>query len=149
MSNAQKITSLVLLTLISCGSKEAREAKETEAIIAGNQYYISLHAGKELDKLMELYEEDGMMLPPGRDPVQGKAAIRAEWQSLFEQFDVIRASSTMDEVLIFGEWAYERGHYTEVMHDRRTGEEVIESGRFAGILRKRDGKWKILRDMWN
>jgi ketosteroid isomerase-like protein len=141
---------LVALLVVSCTSREEQLARDKSAIIEGNQYYIGLHVNEEVDKLMELYEEDGMLLPPGREPVAGKSAIRAEWESLFAQFDIISAESVMDEVLVSGDLAYERGHYKVVMHDRVSGEETIEQGRFSGILRRgSDGKWRTLRDMYN
>jgi uncharacterized protein (TIGR02246 family) len=102
-----------------------------------------------LSKVMNLWTEDGVVMPSGEPYVIGKEAIE-DWKGVyFKQYN-FNLQSISDEVQIGGDWAFNRGTYRMVMTPRNGGAPVSETGKFIQIFRREpDGSWKIARDMGN
>jgi len=123
---------------------------DIRAIRAMNQAYIELHPKADVDGLMEGYTDAPVLMPPGLPPVEGRAAVRASWEAFFDEVVVEKAESAMDEVIVCGDNAYFRGHYSETMRSKADRSTFVETGHFSGLAqRQADGSWKIARDMWN
>ena len=141
---------LFLLSLLSsCQPGVGNGDSDIEIIKATNSYYISLHPKGDVDSLMDLYTPDAVILSPYELVSEGKEAIRASWEAWFEAVIVEDASSTIDEVIVFGDWAYSRGHFSDVYIMRSDSSKHVSEGRFSGLWkRSTDGNWKIARDTW-
>jgi len=139
-----------MLVTLSCAEPEINQTIDAQSIRAANQHYISLHPQGDVDELMKLYVDDAVLLPPGETPVVGSAGIRSLWEGFFADWTVVDAESVIDEAIVFGEWAYARGHFVETYRSNTDGSTFIEQGNFSGLWqRQSDGNWKIARDMWN
>jgi len=139
----------LLSLLSSCQPGVGTDESDVEVIKATNTYYISLHPKADVDALMDLYTSDAVILSPYDIITEGKEAIRRSWDEWFEAVVVEEASSTMDEVIVFGDWAYARGHFSDVYIVQSDSSRHVGEGRFSGLWkRSTEGDWKIARDTW-
>ena len=139
----------LLCLLSSCQPEAGKGESDIEVIKAANSYYISLHPKGDVDALMDLYTPGAVILSPYETVTEGKEAIRRSWDTWFEAVVVEDASSTMDEVIVFGDWAYARGHFSDVYIMRSDSSRHASEGRFSGLWkRSSNGDWKIARDTW-
>ena len=128
----------------------ATEEDDAEAIRQTNNFYAEMLVVGDVDILMTLYDDSAILFPPNESPLHGKAAIRASWEAYFADWDTIEARSVIDEIMVFGDWAYGHGHYRG--RSRSTADErvVIEALKYSGMWRRKsDGSWVIARDMFN
>ena len=141
--------SLLLLSLIA-GIAHGSEADGAEAIRRTNDFYAEMLVAGDVDTLMTLYDENAVLLPPNESPLHGKPAIRASWEAFFADWDTVEARSVIDEIMVFGDWAYGHGHYRGRSRSKDGGAEVSEALKFSGLWRRKsDGGWVIARDMFN
>jgi uncharacterized protein (TIGR02246 family) len=105
-----------------------------------------LNASKagDTEKVLSLMAEDVVFLVPGQPPMRGKAAFAAA-QGALSQFN-IEANSEVQEIKVFGEWAYCWTTLTVVVTPRKGGAAVKRSGNTLSILQKEGGSWVIVRD---
>ena len=62
----------------------------------------------------------------------------------------MESETTVEEIVLAGEWAYVRGSYAFQVTPKVGGETAEEKGKFLYILTKsRDDSWKIARGIWN
>jgi ketosteroid isomerase-like protein len=128
----------------------ASEADDAEAIRRSNNFYAEMLVAGDVDALMTLYDENAVLFPPNESPLNGKAAIRASWEAFFADWDTMEARSVIDEIMVFGDWAYGHGHYRGRSRSIADGGVVLEALKFSGMWRRKsDGSWVIARDMFN
>jgi len=140
----------VLVVSPSCAQPDYDYVADAQAIRETNQRYIELHPQGDVAGLMELYVDDAVLMPPGEAPVVGLSNVQLSWEAFFEELTVEEAESEIDEVIVFGDWAYSRGHYAETYRSNKDGTIQVDEGKFSGLWqRQEDGSWKIARDMWN
>ena len=100
-------------------------------------------AGKN-ERVLELMSEDAVFLVPGRPPMRGRAAFAAAQQGMkglrFE------GTSEIQEVRVFGDWAYAWTQLTVVMTPPGSGKSVKRAGPTLSVLRKEKGRWVLFRD---
>ena len=151
MASPRSIGTLAVIVILSACVAVAEDLAGVEEVIrATNTDYIQLFPEGDVDKLMRLYVEDAVLIPPDAPTIDGADAVRASWTAFFSEWSVIEATSIIDEIIVGGDWAWSRGHYRETNQRKSDGEIVIEGGRFSSIWRKQpDGSWRIARDMWN
>jgi uncharacterized protein (TIGR02246 family) len=106
-----------------------------------------LNASKAGDtqKVLSLMADDVVFLMPGREPMRGKSAFAASQPPLKQQFD-LDASSDIQEIKLFGEWAYVWTKLSVVMTPKTGGTPVKRVGNTLSILEKQAGTWVIFRD---
>jgi ketosteroid isomerase-like protein len=82
-------------------------------------------------------------------PLVGKDAIRAWTENIYKQFTV-QGKYTSADVVVAGDWAFERITSTLTMKPVAGGEPVQEVATGMHIYRRQaDGSWKIAQDVWN
>ena len=94
--------------------------------------------------LAQLYTENGMLLPPGSDMIQGRPAIASFWQEVMNR-DVKQVNLEIIEVEQYDATAVEIGRVVL----RNEANEVIDRGKYVVIWKQEDGTWKLHRDIWN
>lgn len=142
---------LALIWILASGCSTPRQPIADEAAVrAANNRYIELHPKADVAQLIEVYDPEAMLLPPGEAPISGVEAIRTYWASFFDEWTVERATSELDEIIVSGDLAFGHGRYVETMRRKVGGPTVVERGKFSGLWRKSDdGRWRIFRDMYN
>ena len=135
----------VTLTLLFPGGVFATEA-EIEAARA--QWMELFSAGDGMAVAEQSFSEDALLLPPDSAPVEGREAIAAFWQDIFDvgvtglELDTISIDVIGDTGIVTGYWTvtvpFDGGGTTEV-----GGKELL-------IYKKEaDGVWRATRDIWN
>jgi uncharacterized protein (TIGR02246 family) len=104
---------------------------------------------QDLEKLLSLYTEDAVRMPPNEAAEVGKEAIRGSLQRSFGEF-TSQGGSVVDDVRVSGDLAYVRGtgEYTDTP---KTGGEPIQGvGKWVAVhQRQPDGSWKMICEIWN
>jgi uncharacterized protein (TIGR02246 family) len=103
----------------------------------------------DLETAVACYTDDGQWLPPGAQPVVGRAALRESYKAMFAAWSPkIRVIS--DETWVLGNIAIDRGHTTGQLVSRTGGAPRTLDDKYIMILRRgEDGVWRIARLMWN
>jgi ketosteroid isomerase-like protein len=99
-------------------------------------------------RLAMLYAQDGYTMPPGGATLTGRAALRKDFESLFDVYNA-RHETNIDEYIIEGNRAIELAHYTLTLQPRTEGEQVVETGRRVMCRRQTATGWEILWEIWN
>jgi uncharacterized protein (TIGR02246 family) len=106
--------------------------------------WLSASKAGDTDRVLSLMAEDVVFLRPGQPPMRGKAAFAAT-QSALADID-LEASGEIQEIKVFGEWAYLWNKLTIVMTPRNGGPPVKRAGDTLSILQKQKDSWVIFRD---
>ena len=94
--------------------------------------------------VLGLMAEDVVFLLPGHPPMRGRAAFAAAQSGLANMR--IEASSDIQEIRVFGEWAYCWNKLSVTISPEDGGDPVIRAGNVLSVLRKQAGAWQIFRD---
>lgn len=95
------------------------------------------------------FTADGFLMAPGSSTKQGREAVRAYYQSIFEEFDA-GLESGYDEVSVSGDLAYGRGFAKVTLRPKTGGAIAVSTAKYLNILRRQaDGSWKTTHDIWN
>ncbi len=127
----------------SGGSLVDRDEQAIRTLVAT---WLEASAAGDLPRVLELMADDVVFLAPGRPPMRGRdgfaAASRAmEGKTRFE------GTADIQEVRVFGDWAYCWNHLSVTAHPVGGGEPAHVSGPTLSILhRQADGRWVIFRD---
>ncbi len=89
--------------------------------------------------------EDAVVLAPEAEPVEGREAIRAYWQSQLDESSGVVSTIETLEVHDFGDVAVEVGSYVST----GSGGEHLDHGKFVVVWVRTDEGWKIARDISN
>ena len=107
--------------------------------------WMSASAAGDRDRVLELMADDVVFLVAGRSPIRGKAAFAAAQDALKGMR--IEAASDIQEVRVFGDWAYCWNHLALEVYRPGGGVPAKRAGSVLSILRKLpDGRWVIVRD---
>ena len=113
-------------------------------ILACNKNFMDAFGKGDAGGVAALYTAGGQLLPPNRDVVAGREAIRAFWQGAMD-LGLKEATLETVEVEGFGNAAVEVGSYTL----RAEGGQVAAAGKYVVVWKAEGGVWKLHRDIWN
>lgn len=118
-------------------------------IISVRDAWTAAVKAKDVERLMSLLTDDVVMMHPNRAAIIGRAANRADLQAAFERFHVDQ-TVVSDEVVVAGEWAFDRSRATTVLTPVSGSTTVTVQSKAITILRRQaDGSWKIARVIGN
>lgn len=127
-------------------SDQAEIARLQESDIAANMAF-------DVDGLVALWTDDGVLLAPGHAPISGKTKLRQFYESQRDALgnsEILSYDEQWQEVRIMGEYAYQWG---QIRSRTRTGQSKAEDSTVVNALRilKRepDGGWKVTRAIYN
>jgi uncharacterized protein (TIGR02246 family) len=143
----------VVLALAACGGnggggEDAVGGARAEIERLGQQWEEAANTG-QVERLMEVYAPDAVILPPGGPTIEGSETIRELFRQEFERFDT-KIAFTTTEIEVEGDMAYRRGGYVWRGTPRGTGQPLETRNKFLEIWKRQpDGTWRIAVDMWN
>jgi uncharacterized protein (TIGR02246 family) len=94
--------------------------------------------------LAALYTEEGQLMPPNAGFQVGRQAIQAFWQAVVDA-GIKEARLEIREVEAHGDAAIEVGEYS--LHGGGGAE--LDAGKYIVIWKRKDGRWKLHRDIFN
>lgn len=108
--------------------------------------WLGASADGDVERVLQLMAEDVVFLVPGQPPMRGRAAFAAAQRSLLKTHR-IDARSEIQEIRVFGDWAYCWNHLDVTLTPLQAGDPVHRTGHVLSVLRRQhDGAWVIARD---
>jgi uncharacterized protein (TIGR02246 family) len=108
--------------------------------------WMSATAAGDIARVLELMDEDVVFLGPGRVLMRGRDAFAAASKSM-EGKVRFEGSAEIQEIKIFGDWAYLWNQLTVTTHPSTGAPPTRRSGPVLSVLRRKpDGRWVIFRD---
>ena len=115
-----------------------------EAIEAGNEAFMAAFAAHDAAALARFYTEDAKLMPPNSDILEGRAAIQAFWQAVFDM-GIDSALLQIVEVDALGNTAVEVSHFWLYTADGQ----VADYGKYMIEWKRVRGQWFLHRDIFN
>jgi ketosteroid isomerase-like protein len=123
----------------------ASHAQE-QAAHQAHEAYTSAINSNDVDSILELLTDDVVFLAAHAPPMIGKADLR-QWLEGYVGAFQTHWDKTVEELVVTGEWAFERYHYHSTDTPREGGAPVEDTG--WGLIVYHydpDGKWRVARD---
>lgn len=142
---------ILSLAAFDAGAQEIDDEADIGAIKAVIEQLTEAYVARDWDRFSGFFTEDAVWVPADLPPLTGKAA----WWSFVEQFwdstAVEEIDLVSDEIILAGDWAFER--HTETTTTVPTaGDGEASTSLYKGVWlwhREGDGSWKIARYVWN
>jgi len=112
---------------------------------------IAASIAQDHEALLELWDQEGIAIPPDSDPIEGIAALE-KWLHPSEEvaYQVTKYEHEFKERQIIGDWAFEWGIFRTAAELFDNSPPIEESGKLLRILKRQpDGEWKVARAIWN
>jgi ketosteroid isomerase-like protein len=106
------------------------------------------NAGK-VDPMRTSFADDLVIMAPGFPAVVGAKAAADFMAGFFAQFDV-EISYASAEIVVMGDWAFDRGSFRQTLRPKNGGPAVSEQGNYLWLYGRETGDvWKHIRVTWN
>jgi uncharacterized protein (TIGR02246 family) len=129
---------------------DAFDKKAAEAEVrAGDQVFFDGVKAKDAEVLASTYSNDAVSMPANSPVVKGHDAIK-KFNEDFLKLPQVSMTGATDDVTFSddGTMAYATGHYSASWADAK-GKKVTEDGKYLNVLKKVDGKWKVVADAFS
>jgi uncharacterized protein (TIGR02246 family) len=122
-------------------------ADDAATIRANTEAWFKAFNAGNADVVAASYADDAVVMAPGAPPASGAAAIKQQIGKEIagaKSGGVSLAQGKVNDVTVKGDMAWHAGTYS-VIKDGKT----VDTGSYMEVLRKKGGKWVIVRDIWN
>jgi len=137
-----KIFTTLVVVLLALGCTQAPQT-DLEGLKAMRDVWQSAYDAKDAALIAEIYSENGAVMPPNSESVNGQAAI----EDFFTEFHATGMGVEIQdtEAYAHGDVGYKVGTYTISDADGAT----LDEGKYVEIWRYIDGTWQMYRDIFN
>jgi uncharacterized protein (TIGR02246 family) len=140
---------VVLLAFTSCARVDTTSQADVEAIAAARARVEAAENAGSADGMMAEFTDDVVFLAPNRQPLSGAAAV-GEYLRAGLQTNTMTLHYTSQEIIVSGDWAFDRGTYHATVTPKGAGTTSSEQGKYLWVCRRgADRSWKFARVMWN
>lgn len=108
-----------------------------------NTWQEATKAGN-LSGLLELMTDDVIFLTPEQTPMN-KEMFAKSFETVIEKM-TIDSSSTIQEIVITGDYGYSWNHLSVTMNSKNGNDSIRRSGHTLTFFRKEQGEWRLARD---
>ena len=138
-----------VLFAISCADNQYDEEADQIAIAEFREQEMVAFSSGDVSTLEKLFTTDIKMMPPNGPAAIGTEGLRTFAENMFSMFNV-QGEYTSSELVLLGDWAFERLTMNLTLTPVGGGEPVMETGKCLHIYKRQaDGSWKIAQDIWN
>ena len=89
------------------------------------------------------------MMGPNKPPVTGGDSVAALMREFHHAF-AVQVEYNSQEIVVFGDWAFDRGTERYTLTPKAGGPPIRKSGNYLYVYqRQKDGSWKQSRVIWN
>ena len=142
-------TSLTLTGFIHEISGQSKLQKDKDAITAVSSARAKAFNEGNAELIAMYFTEDAVLMAPGQPASTGKEAVRAYYQTIFDNYKT-ELESYYEEVEVSGDLAYGRGEAVVRLTPTKGGASTVAKSKYLNILRRQpDGSWKTTHDIWN
>jgi len=134
----------------ACSAVPARDpARDREAIASVTAQTQAAENAGSVEQMRVHFADDLVLLAPNTPAVIGADSVAAAMHSFFGAFGV-EIQYTSEEIIVSGDWAFDRGTYRQTLTPKKGGAPMIENGKYLWLYRRSpDGVWKQSRVIWN
>ena len=155
--------SLALVALVTACSKTEAPAADAAAnspasasvspadimaVKALDSAWFAHYNANHPDSLAALYADDAVVMIPGMPMIRGRAAIQDGYRKDMGEMakaGYINNVGKQSEISVSGDLGYESNVFTVT---DKSGKQ-IDAGKYVTVFARKDGKWMIVRDIWN
>lgn len=122
---------------------------DVKAISDTEAEWAKATAAKDIEKAIDYYADDAVLIAPGGDAVQGKQAVSAAMRGMSKDpaFS-LHFQTTKADVAKSGDVGYTWGVYQLTVTDSTTHKPLNDHGSYATVYKKQaDGSWKAVVDI--
>ncbi len=127
--------------------------EDQKAIAELQQRDIQASMAFDIDELLSLWTDDGVLLPPDHAPVIGRDALRQYYEEQKKRLgsnDILAYDENWEEVQISGDLGYQWGTITaRIKPPTGTNETNAAVHAIRVLKRQPDGSWLVSRAIWN
>ena len=146
IKNALFVT-LTVCALAACAPKPADTAADEAAMKAGTEAWIAAYTVGDVDKMVALYADDAIVMPPDAPAAVGHDAMRTYLVA------DSAASKSAGIKLVLGASASgvsgDLGWHSGVFKIVAAAGATVGTGKYCEVWHKANGKWLLIRDIWN
>lgn len=124
---------------------DAMVAEATAAIEQRSAELAEAFSSGDAAAVAAFYTADALVMAPGRESMEGQAAIESGMAEMLGQMDGMDMSFETIEVTPTHRGAVEVGKYTL----EATDGSHVDHGKFMVLWEKTDDGWKVANDIWN
>jgi uncharacterized protein (TIGR02246 family) len=115
-----------------------------DTLVRQNAMFMDTFRRGDAAGMGELYTEDGQLLPPNGEIVQGPKAIAGFWRMVMDM-GITDLDMRVGEVEQHGDTAIEVSTAALLLD----GGEVADEIKYIVVWKREGGAWKLHRDIWN
>lgn len=151
------VSTLCILCVISCNRYSTKYETDLEnpmlkSIEELHKKDKQASMSGDLETLLTLFTDDGILIPPEGEIIEGKEALRNVLKQNFElhqDYIITEYDQDFKEIKVLDQYAYEWGIYSGKYKSKDDGQEITGSGKLMRILKlQADGSWKVHRTIW-
>ena len=154
------VVCLSFMLLPACAPEPVQEAEpvteeapsiaaDLETIKAIPKQWEAAYHSDNLEKLMPLYAQNAVRMPPDVPILDGKEAIRSAFELVFSEFKSEGEIVVLD-AKVSGDLGYLRGTYIGTATPKAGGDPIEYDNKFVVVCqRQADGSWKTISEIWN
>lgn len=121
---------------------------DEQAIRAINVAWFKAYNAHDVDGVTALYADDAVLNVPGMPAARGSAAIKEAYQkdiAAMTKAGYTNNQGSSDDVGVSGDLAWQWSTFTVTDKSGKT----VDTGKYVTVFQRKDGKWLIIRDIWN
>jgi len=142
------LVSIAIGLLLSVHAFAADDVDARSVFHAGTVEWAAAYNAGAVERIVALYAEDAVVMPPDAPSASGHAALRsylAKDMAASRAAGVTLALGGDEEVVTSGDIGWHRGTFNAVGKDGAT----VVTGKYLEIWQRQKGQWRIVRDIWN
>ena len=132
---------VALLVVGLAGPVFAKNSKDQ--IDEAAKTWIKAFEARDAGRLSSVYGEDGMILPPNVEVIQGTEAIMNFFKGMLDTGANLQLEN--QEMIVEGKLGYRMGLYKVFAKDGA----MLDRGKYMEIWKRSDDRWWLYRDIWN
>jgi ketosteroid isomerase-like protein len=147
-SAAALVTALLFTAACSGPAPVEFTTKDAGEIRQQNDAFVAAFNAKDVGKILGLYAENSVFMPPNEPVIRGKDALKPFYEGLLTREGASDLKMDIAEVSGHGPLAYQSGTY-EMALKPASGHAGRDRGKYLFVIRKMGNGWKLHYTMWN
>jgi uncharacterized protein (TIGR02246 family) len=137
---------VVFTGTITMASSAQSESTTDAAITRTMMRYQDALNASSTPQVMQLYTQDGVFMPPDREPAVGRTEVQQAYDAVFKRITLQVKFHIEEIVQMSPDWAFVRTNSAGTQITHATNAKTAEANSELFILRKEsDGVWRIAR----
>ena len=134
----------------ACDSANTSDlAADRRAIAAATTQFQAAENAGSVDQFRSYFADDLVMVGPNEPPVTGADSVAALMR-VFHHTYAVQVEYNSQEIVVFGDWAFDRGTERYTLTPKAGGAPIRKSGNYLYVYQRQgDGSWKQSRVIWN